>query len=650
MKKFLFILLAFTNSICVCAQKKLFQKALEKGREKKEFYHLRNDDDKFVRIEDLEKYAKEKEYILYSPKLKSVSRFGYDQESVAEVWFLPQIEHPYYVSEFVFSDFLGKEFSLTPSSNKGSAYLYVGPTTTNQLLNHYDDVIWSGNVNNGKIEGPGAGILIKGKKYFFFNSEFKDGFPIKLYHVYIYNLTDSVSYAKGQVTSYDANFYTLSDGLAAYQLPDNPIGFVDTNGHIAIAPRFDELISDFSNDQAIVTEKGKEIVINNYGIFVDYSDKQKSLDSLYSQAMMYYKGAGVDKDLSKAVILLNEVASQGHMEAQNSLGDCYYNGEGVSQDYAKAVEWYRKAAEQGLADAQNHLGICYDSGDGVTKDYAKAAELYAKAAEQGHMWGQYNLAVNYFYGEGVTKDYAKAAEWFRKSAVQGNANAQNWLGGLYYDGEGVSQSYAQAVEWYRKAAEQGDASAQNSLGVCYDSGKGVTQDYAKALEWFKKAAEQGYEWSLYNIGNCYINGKGVAKNESEALKWWQKAADKGLKEAREAISNYHNQKEADRQRLQEQRESAALRQSFNRRLGYNTVGTSIGRLVSVGRSISAVIDYINTYYVGDNDWFINLSADYGDVKSYKLFVVTTRDWNGTKRGRHRATIWTNNGRITSVIW
>ena len=42
-----------------------------------------------------------------------------------------------------------------------------------------------------------------------------------------------------------------------------------------------------------------------------------------------------------------KAVEQGHVTAQNNLGEMYDRGLGIPQDYAKALMWYRKAAETG---------------------------------------------------------------------------------------------------------------------------------------------------------------------------------------------------------------------------------------------------------------------------------------------------------------
>ena len=83
--------------------------------------------------------------------------------------------------------------------------------------------------------------------------------------------------------------------------------------------------------------------------------------ALLNLAKSYQSGELVEKDLSKAFRLFNEVAShedrEAIAEASFHLGCCYELGEGVDQDLKKAQDYYRKAAEGGVI-TKWQLGSC----------------------------------------------------------------------------------------------------------------------------------------------------------------------------------------------------------------------------------------------------------------------------------------------------
>lgn len=97
-----------------------------------------------------------------------------------------------------------------------------------------------------------------------------------------------------------------------------------------------------------------------YNIQVDDSLKEKTfsyIEKLYNScpsveeyAFMYARsqnvGFGCEKNYNKAIQIYEQLAEQGHEDAQYNLSICYNKGEGVEKDYAKAAYWLTKAAEQ----------------------------------------------------------------------------------------------------------------------------------------------------------------------------------------------------------------------------------------------------------------------------------------------------------------
>ena len=124
--------------------------------------------------------------------------------------------------------------------------------------------------------------------------------------------------------------------------------------------------------------------------------------------------------------VVNEVmksAEGGNADAQNNLGVMYFKGEGVPKDLTKAAEWYRKAAEKNHIKAQYNLGILYQD----KEDFSSAVYWFGKAAEQGHPKAQTNLGTLYYYGVGVTQNLDKAMDLFTKAAAKGDERAKDCL-------------------------------------------------------------------------------------------------------------------------------------------------------------------------------------------------------------------------------
>jgi TPR repeat protein len=246
-------------------------------------------------------------------------------------------------------------------------------------------------------------------------------------------------------------------------------------------------------------------------------------------------GAGVGKDLEKAVWWYRKAANQGYALAEDTLGWCYDRGLGVGKDAREAVRWYRKAAEQDCAVVEDNLGWCYDRGFGVAKDSGEAVRWFRKAAEQGYAIAENNLGWRYDSGLGVGKDAREAVRWYRKAAEQGYPLAENNLGWCYVRGFGVPKDAREAVRWYRKAAKHGNALAECNLGNCYIRGTGVAKNAREAVHWYRKAAKHGNAAAENNLGWCYEKGKGVKKNKRKAVRWYRKAAAHGNRDAKKAL-------------------------------------------------------------------------------------------------------------------
>ena len=178
----------------------------------------------------------------------------------------------------------------------------------------------------------------------------------------------------------------------------------------------------------------------------------KSADQILDDAWTAYNIG----QYTKAVQLVQPLASEGNPRAQVMLGRCYENGVGVTQDLDTAAKWFRIAAEQNYAEAQVQLAYLYELGAGVPKDAAAVADLMTRAANAGNAEAQFNLALYYSQGRhGFAKDQDQAFGWAKRSADQGFAQAQRYVGACYEFGVGVGVNPTEAATWYSKAAAQG---------------------------------------------------------------------------------------------------------------------------------------------------------------------------------------------------
>ena len=151
-------------------------------------------------------------------------------------------------------------------------------------------------------------------------------------------------------------------------------------------------------------------------------------------------------------------------------------------NYAAALKELRPLAEQGHVRAQNNLGNMYSKGLGVPKNNKTAIKWLRLSADQGHVRAQYNLGVVYSQ-EGPENDVKEAIKWYRLAADQGHISAQYNLG-VMYSQEGSENDDKEAIKWYRLAVEHGHIKAPNNLGQMYEGGQGVQQDRIVAYALF----------------------------------------------------------------------------------------------------------------------------------------------------------------------
>jgi len=192
----------------------------------------------------------------------------------------------------------------------------------------------------------------------------------------------------------------------------------------------------------------------------------------------------------------DKAAAQGNADAMNNLGALYYKGQGVEKNISTAAEWYLKAAMKGNSHAQYTYGALLDIDMNQHED---AMKWYLKAAAQGDANAMNYLALLYFNGKGVERNVSTAAEWFLKAASKGDREAQCNYGNILFEEMG---QYEDAMKWYMKAAAQGHAEATHNIGTLYFRGDGVEQNKWTAREWWEKAAAYGCEEAKTNLLKC----------------------------------------------------------------------------------------------------------------------------------------------------
>ena len=91
-----------------------------------------------------------------------------------------------------------------------------------------------------------------------------------------------------------------------------------------------------------------------------------------------------DTTVTKGAARLEELATQGDMEAKRELAKRLLEGDGVDKDEAKAVSLLEDCVAHGDADAMVMLAKCCALGHGMEHNAKRAEALVSDAAEKGN--------------------------------------------------------------------------------------------------------------------------------------------------------------------------------------------------------------------------------------------------------------------------
>ncbi|MDF9833328.1 TPR repeat protein [Ereboglobus sp. PH5-5] len=106
-------------------------------------------------------------------------------------------------------------------------------------------------------------------------------------------------------------------------------------------------------------------------------------DALYELGQMYLDGTpDTPKNITRAMLYLDDAAQLGHTAANFRLGKLYADGTETPRDYAKGLKYYKTAALAGDATAQHNIGAMLSSGRGVKRDYVEGLAWLIVAAEK----------------------------------------------------------------------------------------------------------------------------------------------------------------------------------------------------------------------------------------------------------------------------
>jgi hypothetical protein len=111
----------------------------------------------------------------------------------------------------------------------------------------------------------------------------------------------------------------------------------------------------------------------------------------FNMGVMYMNGEGGSTNEVEALKLFEEASSQGHIGAQNALGNTYWHGTpAAEQNQSRGLEYWEKAAKRGNQEALANCAHIYQQGvdtisPPIERDARKALEYLGKAAAMGDL-------------------------------------------------------------------------------------------------------------------------------------------------------------------------------------------------------------------------------------------------------------------------
>ncbi len=263
------ILAAMLMPVMLFGQEELIKSALsEKTRVKGQFCGVHNTS-AILQHEELQSYCKQNGYYLRGEIISKVRRFN----TVTYFEVLPEDEADNYIYDCK-CDFKDKpSFDALSTIGKGCFFTY----STGEL---FDNIKWSGTVQNGLINGKGIGCLRVGKICYFISGEFVNGFPKGevIFSKYDYfNSNNDID--DGIILPIKPTFGEFSDGMAWVKRDyDTKYGFVNSNGKYVVTNKYEKIIQPFRNGHAEVVLDNREIIIDKNCNFIDNTERQKKMD------------------------------------------------------------------------------------------------------------------------------------------------------------------------------------------------------------------------------------------------------------------------------------------------------------------------------------------------------------------------------------
>lgn len=245
----------------------------------------------------------------------------------------------------------------------------------------------------------------------------------------------------------------------------------------------------------IGTKRSSRNAIKYYGLVAN--EKKSGVSYIRAKALyrlgVYFKDTF--DDYGRAIHYFETAAEEGYLEAIFELFLCYWKGLGVEKDITKSWELLQR------------LILSNDNGPRGFSTQAKSL-AYENKEE-----------FSIFFTNQQAQEYLQSAvqeENFRALLLMGRAKERE--GFSETSAKEVFECYKLAsTKHYRHPVIK---EVYFELGRCYEQGYGTRQSYKKAFVCFKKAAHEGYPLADMKVAEYYEKGFGVSASLEQACKYY----------------------------------------------------------------------------------------------------------------------------------
>ena len=125
----------------------------------------------------------------------------------------------------------------------------------------------------------------------------------------------------------------------------------------------------------------------------------------------------VESKGKKALLMLQQIADKGNLEAMELLARIYLEGDIIEGKEDEGMKYLKKMADLGIINALVLLGTTYLRNANSEDDHVMAFEYFHKAALLGHPESEMIVSALYSEGRGCKKNMLLAKIWAVKARM-----------------------------------------------------------------------------------------------------------------------------------------------------------------------------------------------------------------------------------------